>query len=427
MGSTRLSGADAAWLHMDRPANLMIVNTVVCLDGPIDWRMIEDSFFERVVGRFAVFSSRVVDPPMTLGLIGPRWEPVEVNRADHIRSVRLDSPGGDAELHAYIGGVASGPLDRHVPLWQLHLIDGLGDGGAVLLRSHHALGDGATLMHVLDVWAGPEPDPTASIDERRCSSGPTGGIEGAAAMLSKLLTFGSTAQVLGGEPGGTKSVAWTAPVPLEAVKELAKTTGSTVNDVCLALVAGALRTAVEGAAGAEHVEAIVPVNIRAPDEPIAHTMGNRFGLVFATLPTTLEGMGERIAAVKADMDRIKSTREARTVFGALSALGGTPKQGAQAWADAFARRASVVVTNIAGPRRRLRLGPSEATTMVLWVPSTGPVGVGVSICSYAGSLRFGVIADTAVMADPARFALALGQQLALAETDRRGPTRRAAS
>src|ERR1039458_2604390 len=107
MGSSRMSGADATWLHMDRSKNLMIVNTVLSLDGPLDWDAIEESFFERVVRHLTVFRSRAVDPPLTLGLIAPRWETVEVHRDDHIRSVRLPSPGGDAELHAYIAGEAS--------------------------------------------------------------------------------------------------------------------------------------------------------------------------------------------------------------------------------------------------------------------------------------------------------------------------------
>ena len=414
-----MSGADATWLHMDRSKNLMIVNTVLCLDGPLDWDAIEESFFERVVRHLTVFRSRAVDPPLTLGLIAPRWETVEVHRDDHIRSVRLPSPGGDAELHAYIAGEASRPLDDRVPLWQLHFIDGCRGGGAILLRTHHALGDGPTLVHALKTWAGPPEHGVSPIDRRPGRS--VAGFGAAAGLLGKLMTgFSAKAGVLGGKVGGTKAVAWTAPVPLEAVKRLGRETKSTVNDVCLALVAGALGE-FQGAAGSERVEAIVPVNLRSRDESIGHSMGNRFGLIFATLPTTVDDVRRRIERVKAEMDRIKSTREARTVLDTLTMLGSAPKSGAQAWVDAFARRASVVITNVAGPERRLSLGRSEVGDMVLWVPTTGPIGVGVSICSYAGSLRFGVIVDTAVISDPTRLALALDEQIRVATTD---PTRR---
>jgi len=421
LGSTRMAGEDATWLHMDQPENLMIVNTILYLDGPADWPAIEESFFERVVEKFAVFRSRAVNPPLTVGLIAPRWQRVEVRRADHIRSVTLPSPGGDAELYRYVSGEACRPLDGHVPLWQLHLIDGHGGGGVILLRSHHALGDGATLLHALDTWAGPSSEGSdASIDrlpgpERRTRQESSIGTD--MGTLSKLvLGLPSKASVLGDDVGGLKSVASTDPVPLEKVKQLAGETNATVNDVCLALIAGALRHGVDGAAAA-HVEAVIPVNIRSSHEPIEDTLGNRFGLVFVTLPTSSDDLRERIKRVKANMDGIKSSREARLVLDALTMLGATSRHGARAWIDAFSRRASVVITNIAGPQRRLRLGATEVRDMVLWVPTTGPIGLGVSICSYAGSLRFGVIADTAVMADPARFVLALEEQLGSITTD----------
>jgi hypothetical protein len=132
------------------------------------------------------------------------------------------------------------------------------------------------------------------------------------------------------------------------------------------------------------------------------------------LPTDAGDLPERIARVKANMDQIKSTHEARTVFDTLTVLGTTPTRGAQAWVDAFARRGSAVITNINGPREPLRIGSSEIAAMILLVPSTGPVGLGVSICSYAGSIRFGVITDTAVIADPVSVVHALDEELASA-------------
>src|SRR5664280_431237 len=79
------------------------------------------------------------------------------SRVDHIRLVRLPDPGDGPELHLYIAREAARPLDDRVPLWQLHLIEGYANGGAVLLRSHHALGDGPTLMHMLHAWSGSHP------------------------------------------------------------------------------------------------------------------------------------------------------------------------------------------------------------------------------------------------------------------------------
>jgi hypothetical protein len=71
----------------------------------------------------------------------------------------------------------------------------------------------------------------------------------------------------------------------------------------------------------------------------------------------------------------------------------------QAWLDLFAGRASVVVTNIAGPTREVALAGVPLVGFTAWVPSTGPIGLGLSICSYAGAVVLGVAADTALVPD----------------------------
>ena len=414
MTTHRMAGADATWLHMDRPLNLMVVNTVLWFDGDADWREMESSFFERVVRYFDVFASRPVDPPIALGLVsGPRWESVDVRASDHVRRIELPSPGDDAALHHYIAGEAIRPLDPGRPLWQLHLIDGYRTGGAVLLRTHHALGDGPALMHVLATWAGQ--DSTSArrrqpiFDAARQSMD---GISRDPAVLWRLASgLPTKAEVLGGQLGGTKALAWSGPMRLEHLKAIGAASHATVNDVALALVTGAIGRSVTGASQAKRVEAVVPMSIRPKGEPLDTGLGNRFGLTFASLPTDTVDLRERIGKVKSEMDRIKATREALIVFDALTALGATSKRGAQSWVDAFSRRASVVITNIVGARTPLRLGPTEVAGSLLWVPSTGPVGLGVSICSYAESVRFGVMSDTLVMADPTRLTEALDDEI----------------
>jgi WS/DGAT/MGAT family acyltransferase len=418
-----MSGADATWLHMDRPRNLMVVNTVLWFDGEPAWDQLERSFFDRVVDGFRVFRSKPVDPPVTLGLVMPRWEEVPVDPRDHVVRVRLPAPGDDAMLHGYIAREAAQALDHQCPLWQLHLIEGYGRGGAVLLRTHHAMGDGPAIMHVLERWAGVADDGAASPG----ANGGTwpgaeiatslGAMKRDAGMLGKLFTgMPATATLLAEELNGVKAMAWTEPVPLARVKQLGADLHATVNDVGLALIAGALRRSVEAAATVPQVEAVVPVTIRPAGRPIDGDLGNRFGLVFVPLPLDAGALDERVPRVKAAMDEIKATREARTVFDALNAVGSAPRQGAQAWVDAFARRASAVITNIQGPRQPLAIGPHPIDGLMLWVPSTGPVGLGVSICSYAGTIRFGVIADTAVMPDPIRLTEALSAELSDAST-----------
>jgi WS/DGAT/MGAT family acyltransferase len=423
MASTKLAGADATWLHMDRPRNHMVVNTVLWFGGDVRLEAIQQAFLARVVSRFEVLRSRPVDPPITLGLVMPRWEPVEVDARDHVFRIRLPEPGDDGALHTYIGREAAQALDHRVPLWQLHLIEGHRDGAAVLLRTHQALADGPALRCVLEQWADGSSWPAPRSDRRlrpRVEWVDRFGIEGVsigsvkrdAGMLGKLVTgMPSKAAVLGAVLNGVKEVTWTEPVPLAKVKQAGAVAQATVNDIALAVVTAALRRCVEGVSTASRVEAIVPVTVRPRDEPIEPDLGNRFGLVFLPLPIDADDAQVRMLRVKASMDEIKTSREARTVFDALTALGSAPKRGAQAWVDAFARRGSVLVANMPGPDRPVSIASHPVGGMMLWVPSTGPVGLAVSVCSYAGEVRFGVIVDAAVMPDATKLADALETEM----------------
>jgi wax ester synthase-like acyl-CoA acyltransferase family protein len=141
---------------MDRPTNLMVVTCVFWFDRPLDWNRVAAAFAERLVPAFPRFAQRVVEPPVTLGLVGPRWADVErFDVRDHLRRVVLPAPGGDAELHAHVSAQADRPLDPDRPLWEAHLVDGFGDGWAILLRTHHAIADGTALVQALLALADP--------------------------------------------------------------------------------------------------------------------------------------------------------------------------------------------------------------------------------------------------------------------------------
>ena len=100
MATERMAGGDAAWLHMDRPTNLMIVNAVFWFDDPLDWDAVTTVLQERLVEVFPRFRQRVLDPSITLGEVSrPRWEDVAGFRAeDQIRRARLEGPDRDEAL-----------------------------------------------------------------------------------------------------------------------------------------------------------------------------------------------------------------------------------------------------------------------------------------------------------------------------------------
>jgi diacylglycerol O-acyltransferase len=157
--------------------------------------------------------------------------------------------------------------------------------------------------------------------------------------------------------------------------------------------------------------AVVPVNLRPADEPFDPDRGNQFGLAFVRLPVGEPDRLARLAEVRRAMNRVKSSDEATVVYGALTVMGQTPTQIEQSWLDLFAGRASAVITNIAGPTGPVFLAGVPLAGFTAWVPSTGPIGVGLSVCSYAGQLILGVAVDTAVVADSEQLLSLLNDEL----------------
>ena len=332
----RMDPVDVAWLHMDRPTNLMVVNTVLWFDVPVDQALVLQVFEERVVSRFRRFRQRVADPALTLApWAAPEWvDEAGFALAEHVSRTRLPAPGDQEALQRAASELASRPLRKDRPLWELHLLEGYGDGGALLLRTHHAIADGGALMQVLlsltdpldagehtgvlpvhDDTAGPPllPGPggrtarravaaatramsaagdlsaalRASLTDPRKAAELAGFARADAAMLRKLV-FGLTADRnrLQGPLVPGKQRAWTRPVPVGAVKAAGAAAGSTVNDLMMAAITSALRRyLLEHDALAEEVLVIVPVNLRPAGASLPAGLGNEFGLVFVPLPT----------------------------------------------------------------------------------------------------------------------------------------------
>jgi diacylglycerol O-acyltransferase len=143
-----MSSADAAWLHMDRPTNLMVITSVLWFDEPVDWDRARDVLRARLADRFPRFRQRVVEGRAPLS--GPHWEDdpnfdIEL----HVHHVALPSPGDAAALQQLVADLMAMPLDRSKPLWHFHFVDGYGDGSAIVVRMHHCIADGVALARVL--------------------------------------------------------------------------------------------------------------------------------------------------------------------------------------------------------------------------------------------------------------------------------------
>jgi diacylglycerol O-acyltransferase / wax synthase len=427
-----MSTADAAWLRMDRPTNLMIVNSVLWFDEPVDWDRCREVFLDRIVARFDRFRQRAADGfPLT----SPHWEDDPGFDPDlHFHHVALPAPHDRAALQDFIADRIATPLDHARPLWEVYLIDDLGAGCAILVRIHHAVADGIALARVmLTLTDGGERG--AGIAEHVSGNGSLlhglshlagaalhEGVEtfrhperlaGEAQTLAKLLSPVPDPQTaIKGDQSIAHRVAWSAPVDLWRVKRAGRAHDATVNDVLVTAVTAAVgRHLRERGDDVGEVHALVPFNLRPLDEPLPPELGNRFGLVLLGLPVGLDEPLARLAEVKRRMDAIKDSHEGALAFGILSLMGRTPGPLEARLIDFFSAKGSMVLTNVPGPRHGLSLAGTPLAGVLVWAPCSGSVGMSVSVFSYAGKVTVGFLTDAALVPDPQPLADAFREEL----------------
>lgn len=456
---TRMTNADAAWLHMDRPTNRMIINAAMWFDEPVDWDRFTAVFTERLLEPYPRFRQRVVERVLPVGKL--HWEEdLTFNLDRHMQHVTLPAPGDDATLHRYVAEQMSLPLAADRPLWQAHLIDGYNGGSAMYIRLHHAVSDGIALVRLLLSITDDTPE-TVLFEPPAATTLDTDGLadrardlvgevvststriaqEGMGALtnparaiqlaqiafdgtrtLSKtLLTPPDHRTVLKGRMGQAKHALWSAAVPLDDIKAIGRDAGATVNDVICAAVTGALRTYLQRRDSlVPDVRAFVPFNLRPLDEPLPRDLGNQFGLVFLSLPVGLEGRRERLVEVKRRMDAIKSSPEGAVAYGILSVTGMTPVQIERVIVDVFGAKGSLVLTNVPGPTEPVYLAGTRLAGFMGWVPATGGIGLGISVFSYAGNVNIGVHSDARLVPDPQVMVDAFQDELAAMLADING-------
>jgi hypothetical protein len=128
--------------------------------------------------------------------------------------------------------------------------------------------------------------------------------------------------------------------------------------------------------------------------------GNVFSLVLLELPVGVGHALERLMRVKLEMDRIKASAEAGVGWAVVSGMGLLPAVVERPLSRFYAGKATLVLTNVPGPRRRLHLAGVPIRGMAFWEPQSGGIGVGVSIFSYAGEVTLGAIADAKLVDRP---------------------------
>jgi WS/DGAT/MGAT family acyltransferase len=225
---------------------------------------------------------------------------------------------------------------------------------------------------------------------------------GTGVLLGELAKPADPQSPFKGDFGLRKHVAWSTPVAIADVKAIGAPLGAKVNDVLVAAMTGALRAYLKGrGVDVNHttVRAMVPVDLRPPER--VGLLGNDFGLVLLDLPVATAKASDRLAQTKARMDRLKRSPEPVAMKFLFELFGQGPKAIEDLATSIFGSKASLVMTNVAGPKDAVYLAGVPVDQIMFWVPHPGKeLGMGISILSYRGMASLAVIADAGLVPDP---------------------------
>ena len=375
-----------------------------------------------------LFRKRPADPVSSLGYT---WWTVddEIDLEYHVRHSALPAPGRIRELFTLVSRLHSGLLDRHRPLWEAYLIEGLADGRfAVYTKMHHALLDGVSGLRLLrrtyttDPSARDFPAPWHLPPRPRSGNG-----SGTHARTSTVGTVRSVAgDVLGAAPvalriartvlGGRRvALPYAAPrsmynVPIDGTRRFAAQSwsraritrvrcaaGVSSNDVVVAMCAGAIRAYLleRQALPETPLIAMVPVSLRAKDTPESDSGGNSVGVTLCNLGTHLEDPLTRLSTVSDSM------AEGKTLFGGMTPLQATvwsalniaglalaPISGAVALAPP---PFNLIISNVPGPREPVYRGGSRLDGIYPVSVVLSGQALNITLTNTADTVDFGVV------------------------------------
>ncbi len=437
----RLTSIDASFLHQEGQASHMHIGGVLVFEGPAP--AFED-FSDHVRGRLHLvprYRQKLAIPPLQTGR--PLWvDDPNFNLEYHLRHTALPAPGSEEQLFLLTSRVASQPLDRSKPLWELWLIEGLVDGRfALIAKNHHALVDGISgvdLASVLFDTAREPPPPDAGLEPWQpqpepspaelVMAGARDAVSTATGLAARTIAAAvhpeATLDRLRDAVEGVGEIVWAGlnPAPetplntpigphrryavvrqrLADYKQVKDALGGTVNDVVLTVVSGALAQWLQSrGVRTEGVEmrALVPVSVRKEDH--RGMLGNLLTVMRGPLPVYIDDPVARLRFVRAAMDGLKESKQAvgAATLTAVNSLA-PPTILAQASRLNFSTRLfNLLVTNIPGPQQPLYVLGRELQDLfpVAFLPENHALAI--AIMSYNGSLDYGLLGDYDAMPD----------------------------
>ena len=235
------------------------------------------------------------------------------------------------------------------------------------------------------------------------------------ASVGKLaLSTSSVRTVWSGTPGVEKSASFAPAIPLDEVKAIGRATATTVNDVLMATVSGALTRYLRdhGDPDVDEVMWMVPVSVKPLEVQPSPELGNHFAIVALRMPLGLDDVRDRLVAVHRAMERIKQSDEALLTYTIQRAISKAPTPAATGLTNFFANKAVGVLTNVPGPRQPMTLAGTEVTGVLGWAPCSGDQPMTICMFSYNGSVYVGFGADVELVPDGDRLGELFGQEFA---------------
>jgi WS/DGAT/MGAT family acyltransferase len=452
----QLTGLDAAFLALETANSTGHVGGVCLLDPtdaprPLDLAALTDVLAQRLP-LVPVLRRRLLEVP--LGLDQPYWvDDADFDLEYHIRELALPGPGSEAQLTEQVARLHARPLDRRRPLWEMYLITGLADGRiAVYTKVHHAAIDGVSGAELLTVLLDlspdgrplpaktgytPEPPPNrAALAVRaaaRLAWRPVQTVRLSGEFIRVVPTLAPVLSAfVGGMLGlnrGDGSVIASSPsrapatpfnrpitphrrvafrsVSLDDVKAVKRAFGVSVNDVVMAMCAGALRTWLidHDALPAVPLNAMIPVSVR--DEKGQGALGNKVSAMLATVPTHLDDPAQRLAVVH-EATKLAKSQQAVIPQGLVDDISdfAPPALVARAARVVFATGVlhrlppfNLCISNVPGPNIPVYLAGARLLAQYPVSVVTDGQGLNITLVGYLGQLHFGLTACRELVPD----------------------------
>lgn len=459
---SKLSTQDASFLILESPDTPMHIGFMLTFKlpkgAPADYMQKLHAKLERFAVDVEPFNLRLAQKE-GFGKLAPEWEVDEkIDLGYHLRHEALPWPGGERELGLVISRLHSLPLERSRPLWECTLIEGLQpDRFALYLKIHHSMIDGVGLMqrltHILaesprglslPPWSAPTvtkdvpPKPTQSTDDewRRLFEGLLSGLgkaksdKGTDKKKAARMPQGPSC-ILNGKSTGRRRFA-TQKMELGRVKAIAKAAEATVNDVVLAVCAGALRTYLAEVDRIPKAPLLASIPVALPKLE-GQTIGNSVAGIHAAIATDVADPKARLLSIRDAMRSAKdefnrlptSVNRVINSVGMLATIILPKKENTDPDKSSFT---NLAISNVPGPKQKLYFHGAEMDGMYPVSVLAGDHRLNITVLGYDEHLYFGLIACPDSLPSMQRVAVVL--PTALDELERslglaRKPVRRA--